>query len=557
MRVIRKEIERDGSGTVKLVAEEPEDMWHAYNLISAGDFVECTTLRKVANTNPNAPTTSQRVVPLRLEIQVVNVDFDSDACQMRISGPNQTPSEFVKTGAFHTLELELQKPFVIRKFEWDVFHLERIAEACNPSKSAELAVVVMTEGLAHVCLITESLTHVRARVAMNIPRKNVRQGGAGSHSKAMTRFYDSLLQAMAQNINFEVAKCVVLASPGFTKDDFFSYLVQQAQANEAEYGVFLRNRAKFVMAHASTGHKQALKEILADPNIARLVQDTKASGEVRALNDFYQMLSQDAERATYGPKHVLHAAQLGAVQTLLLADNLLRNSNLATRKTYVGLAQLVRDGGGEVHVFSEMHVSGEQLSQISGIAAILRFPVSDDGIEEAEEQEPEPAATATTPAVALSPPPIDTAPSPVMAAPEAPPAATPPKEEEEEAKPKPKENVLEGFKMGVTKQVLVAPAPGARAPARGQNVTVHCTGMLENGIKFWSTRDPGQNVFSFRIGMGKVIRGWDEGVMGMKIGEKAVLTCTSDYAYGAGGFPAWGIPANATLKFEIELLAIA
>ena len=93
---------------------------------------------------------------------------------------------------------------------------------------------------------------------------------------------------------------------------------------------------------------------------------------------------------------------------------------------------------------------------------------------------------------------------------------------------------------------------------RGQTVTVHCTGYGKNGDlnqKFWSTKDEGQQPFTFQLGMGKVIKCWDEGVMTMKIGEKATLTCSPEYGYGAGGFPAWGIMPNSVLKFEIEVLS--
>ncbi len=110
--------------------------------------------------------------------------------------------------------------------------------------------------------------------------------------------------------------------------------------------------------------------------------------------------------------------------------------------------------------------------------------------------------------------------------------------------------------MGVTKDTKVAAPPGAAKPEKGQVVTVHCTGTVQaTGKKFWSTKDPGQKVFSFTIGKGEVIKAWDEGLAAMQVGETAVLTATADYAYGAGGFPAWGIPPNATLLFEIELLS--
>lgn len=91
-------------------------------------------------------------------------------------------------------------------------------------------------------------------------------------------------------------------------------------------------------------------------------------------------------------------------------------------------------------------------------------------------------------------------------------------------------------------------------PLRGQTVVVHYTGWLTNGKKFDSSVDRGQP-FSFTIGMGQVIKGWDAGVAKMKVGEKAKFTMTPDLGYGAQG--AGGvIPPNATLIFEVELLAV-
>jgi peptidylprolyl isomerase len=109
--------------------------------------------------------------------------------------------------------------------------------------------------------------------------------------------------------------------------------------------------------------------------------------------------------------------------------------------------------------------------------------------------------------------------------------------------------------MGVQRIVKRAAAAGAAHPAKGQTVTVNCTGMLSEGRKkFWSTHDT-NTPFSFTIGQGQVIKGWDEGVMQMQQGEVSELVCSPDYAYGPGGFPAWGIPPNAELIFEVELLS--
>ena len=83
-----------------------------------------------------------------------------------------------------------------------------------------------------------------------------------------------------------------------------------------------------------------------------------------------------------------------------------------------------------------------------------------------------------------------------------------------------------------------------------------CSIVEATGKKFWSTKDPGQQVFAFNVGRGEVIRGWDEGMITLSVGEHSTFTITGDYAYGAGGFPAWGIPPNATLIFEVEMLKI-
>lgn len=91
------------------------------------------------------------------------------------------------------------------------------------------------------------------------------------------------------------------------------------------------------------------------------------------------------------------------------------------------------------------------------------------------------------------------------------------------------------------------------SPTQGRNVTVHYTGTLENGTKFDSSVDKGQP-YTFRIGTGVVIKGWDEGIMTMKVGGKRRLIIPANLAYGAAGRP--GIPPNATLLFEVELLGV-
>lgn len=90
--------------------------------------------------------------------------------------------------------------------------------------------------------------------------------------------------------------------------------------------------------------------------------------------------------------------------------------------------------------------------------------------------------------------------------------------------------------------------------AKGDSPTVHALGEIEGGSKFWSTKDAGQQPFTYQAGVGKVITGWDQGCLGMKVGEIRKLRIPGHEGYGSSGFPAWRIPGNATLLFTLERL---
>jgi FK506-binding protein 4/5 len=108
---------------------------------------------------------------------------------------------------------------------------------------------------------------------------------------------------------------------------------------------------------------------------------------------------------------------------------------------------------------------------------------------------------------------------------------------------------LSGGKGELLKKVLVA---GTGEPCGNRSASVHYTGRFPDGRVFDSSTRRG-TPFNFSCGRGEVIRGWDVGVSSMRKGEKVLLTCKPNYAYGASGAPPV-IPPNATLEFEVELL---
>jgi len=180
-------------------------------------------------------------------------------------------------------------------------------------------------------------------------------------------------------------KAIVFASPGWVRDSLYEYMVDQA-GRRGDRNLQRALKEKVVKVHVSSPHVHSLVEVLKSPEITSQLKETKFAREGVTLDKFFKMLGTDEMRAWYGPDHIALAADRGAIGTLLISDELFRASNPETRKKYVALVEAVQGKGGEVVIFSSMHESGQQLNQLTGIAAILTFPL-DVEVVEAEERE--------------------------------------------------------------------------------------------------------------------------------------------------------------------------
>jgi protein pelota len=281
MKVLKKQISaKDGSGLILLRPETPEDLWHAYNLLQVGDLVRCTTLRKVVKES-NTGSTSSSKKRMSLTIKLQKIDFDPQSLQVRLSGITTSESDFVRMGSHHTLTLELEQNFSLEKLCWDQIYLDLIEEACHPERQSEVAAVVMQTGLAHVCLIAGSLTVTKARIEINVPKK---RSGSSQHAKAVQRFYEAVYQAILRHVPWTQIKVLLIGSPGFVKDDFLAFCTQESVRREDR--VFIENKSKILLVRASSGHKHALEEVLADPSIAAQMTETKVAREVQVLHRF-------------------------------------------------------------------------------------------------------------------------------------------------------------------------------------------------------------------------------------------------------------------------------
>ncbi|KAI0052991.1 pelota [Auriscalpium vulgare] len=401
MKLVGKHINKDHSGYVSIRPEDDEDMWHLYNLIQEGDNVRAPAIRRVQNVSATGSSESHRV-RTTLTLTVSRVEFSPSTAptgaeassssttpleptaSLQVTGRVAAENSHVKLGAFHTLDIEANRDVRIEKLEWDSIALERIEEASIPGRGAEVGAIVCGEGTAAFCLLSQHMTVVRQRIAVPVPRK--RTGSATAHERGLSRFYDTLYQTFLRHIPYSSPslRAIVIASPGWVRDAVFDHIM--AEATRTGNRALLGARPKFVRVHINSPHVHSLVEVLKSPEIVSQLKETKFAREGIMLDKFFKMLGSDEQRAWYGPDHVSLAVDRGAVGTLLISDELFRASDPQLRKRYVTLVEDVREKRGEVLIFSSMHESGQQLNQITGIAAILNFPL-DVEVVEAEERE--------------------------------------------------------------------------------------------------------------------------------------------------------------------------
>ncbi|KAL5742856.1 hypothetical protein ACOSP7_029588 [Xanthoceras sorbifolium] len=364
MKLFAKQIDVNQPGTVKITPEEPDDLWVVYNLISPGDVVVTETTRKVTHTTTSGKAKGSTRVRIKLEIKIIHVDYEKDSSIVRVKGKNVSENEHVVMGAFHTLELEQNKPFDLRKKVWDSNSIDALRESRDKSSGADLAVILMQQNLARVYLVGAKVTKLCENVGDVSSTNN-------NNKKDSNKFFENVSCAFTKHVNFDAVRCVVIGSPGSMKDDFRSYLLEKLKTKRIVEG----NKSRILVV--GTAKNVSLRDFLKDSAVMNLIKDTKAAMEIRAFNEFSDMLTRNSDKACYGPRSVERARDLNAIETLLITDDLVKSVEIETRQKYMELVRSVKNVGGKAFVYSSKHVSGEQLATLTGIAAILRFPLPD------------------------------------------------------------------------------------------------------------------------------------------------------------------------------------
>ncbi len=242
----------------------------------------------------------------------------------------------------------------------------------------------MEEGISHLFLVAKNVTYLKSKIEHNLPKKKTRAVVHDKYGKAQAAFFTKIASAMLKYINLDIVKSIIIASPGYTKNEFFDYLTNEFEQNK--YPELKNRKDMILLEHTTSGFKHSLKEILMNKEVQSRISGSEAISEAKLLEEFNEMLRKNPERAAYGKRWIERAIEQHAVATLLISDKVLKTRSYGERDRYVRLTKNVESAGGSVVFFSSMHPTGEALNDMTGIAAILKYPVPDPADEEEDEK---------------------------------------------------------------------------------------------------------------------------------------------------------------------------
>jgi protein pelota len=352
MRIADRTRVEGGRERIDAVPESLDDLWHLQFVLEPGDRVSGDTTRRIQRNDDQMRDTGGEREHLWVEIAVDDVEFAKFANRLRIGGEIVDCSREDQLGYHHTLNVEERSEISVTKV-WQTDQLERLQEAVEASENADVAIATVEEGEAYVHTVAQY--GVEERAAITAPT------GKGEFARPREELFSELGEVLAR---MDV-EAIILAGPGFTKQDALDYI----QENHRE----LSGKIQTVDT-ASVGDR-GVHEVLKRGAVDRVQAETRIAREATLIDDLMENIAQGS-KAAYGIDEVSKAAEYGAVETLLVLDERLRQERAGEGDWDVDANELVtavERQGGEVTVFSGEFDPGQQLRNLGGVAAILRY----------------------------------------------------------------------------------------------------------------------------------------------------------------------------------------
>lgn len=333
-------------GQWRMAPENADDLWLLSVVILPGDRCTAVTTRKIQKSEKSA---ERRTMVLTVDVENVALEGES----LRILGVVREGTDDVPSGEHHSLVVDVGTSITIVKDSWSHDQVQRLRESCEAQPPAVL-ILAFDRDEATLAVMRRTGYQTLAHLAGQVEKKRMaeRQG---------VKFYDHLVQTLKEYDARLQPKTIILASPGFWKEEFLKS-VDDVQL-----------RRKFVLATTSGGHEGAIAEVLHRDEVKTALAQDRVAKEVRLVERVMEGIAKGSAVA-YGLADVKSAADAGAVATLLVSDGKIASMRLARSfETLDGVLRTVDAAKGEIVIVGSSHAGGKRLDGLGGVAAILRY----------------------------------------------------------------------------------------------------------------------------------------------------------------------------------------
>jgi protein pelota len=337
---------------ITVVPESLDDLWHLTYVLEPGALVSGDTTRRIQRDDDKTRDTGGQREPMWVRIEVTDVEFAKFANRLRVGGEIVDCSREDQLGFHHTLNVEEHDEITVEKV-WQVDQLERLQEAVEAAENPTVAIATVEEGEAHVHTVAQYGVDERASLT----------GTTGKGEYARGR--DELFAELTDVLRRMDVEAIILAGPGFTKQDALDYVADEAPEVAEKVQV---------VDTASVGER-GVHEVLKRGAVDRVQTETRISKEAELIDELMERIGEGA-KAAYGVDEVAKAVEYGAVENLLVLDERLREERAGEGDWELDVNDVVESverQGGEVTVFSHEFDPGRQLANLGGIAALLRY----------------------------------------------------------------------------------------------------------------------------------------------------------------------------------------
>jgi len=356
LKIIGKNLRQ---GFVKVVPGSDDDLWHLYNVIYKGDEVYAYSSRAVKTDQEYSRPKSAERISAFMGIIVESVAWDKFLGKLRVHGCICHAPDIMPTGAHHTLNIALNQPLTIVKKEWPKHLLDRLVRASRTEKPMVI-IAIDDEGFA-IAETKQYGVEIKMEERIKLPGKLEADKRLAATKDYFNHAVTSLRQLWSSSHN-----PIVIVGVGFVKSDFVKFLTTEA-SEIAKSVVDVKS--------VNNGGVSGIYEALRSGVLLRAAKQLRIVDETEIMEEVMKRLGKGEATITYGLEAVEDAVYMGAVEKLVLADTMLRESNEEKR---LHLERLMRDTEqrrGSITVVSTEHEAGETLLALTGIAALLRFPI--------------------------------------------------------------------------------------------------------------------------------------------------------------------------------------